>query len=83
MAKLSTDGTRAHETSALGVSWGGSLTKGANVFGALGMNMFGRLALEAPYHGGGGMFRVRDDDGITAGFCYAVCVKSLAAHTRV
>ena len=43
------------------------MTEGTNVFWAVGTNMLGGLALEAPYHGGSGGFRVRDDNGIIAG----------------
>ena len=67
MTELSTDGTGVHEASALGVSWGGHSTEGAYVFGALGADMFSRLALEASYRGGCRRGRVGYIDGIGAG----------------
>ena len=63
MAKFSTDGARSHETGLLGMSRGGSVTKGAYILRALRIDVLGELALEALYHGGGGGFWVRDDDG--------------------
>ena len=67
MAKFSTDGAGSHETGPLGMSGSGSVTKGADILRALRTDVFGGLALEAPYHSGGGGFRVRDDNGISAG----------------
>ena len=67
MIKFSTYGTGAHVASTLGVSRGGQSTKGADVFRTLGMNVVGRLALEAPYHGRCGRGGVRDGNGVGAG----------------
>ena len=67
MTEFSTYGTGMHGTSALGVSWGSQLTKGADIFGALGMNVLSGLTLEASHHGGCGRGRVRDVNGIGAG----------------
>ena len=51
MTELSTYETGMHVASSLGVSWGGHLTKGADVFWTLGVNVVGRSTLEALYHG--------------------------------
>ena len=67
MTKFSTYGTGTHGESALGVSWGGQSTKGADIFGALGANMIGQLALEALYHGGCGRGGVGNINGVSAG----------------
>ena len=67
MTKLSTDGTGMHEAGSLGVTRSSSPTEGAYVFWALGTDMFSGLALEAPYHSGGGWFRVGDGDGVIVG----------------
>ena len=67
MAEFSTDGAGSHETGLLGMSRSGSMAKGADILRALRTDMFGGLALEAPHHGGGGGFWVRDDDRVSVG----------------
>ena len=67
MTEFSADGVGAHKAGALRVTCSGSSTEGAYVFGTLGVDMFGRLALKAPYHGGSGGFRVGDGDGVVVG----------------
>ena len=64
MTKFSTDRTGAHEASVFGMTWSGGSTEGADVFGALGANVLGGLALETLYHGGSGGLGVQDDDGV-------------------
>ena len=53
--------------SSLRVSWRGQSTKGADVLGALGTNMFGGPTLEASHHGGCWRGRVGDVNGVGAG----------------
>ena len=67
MTEFSTNGAGLHKAGSLRVSRGGSVTEGAYVLWALGADVLGRLALEAPYHGWGGWFGVRDDNGVVAG----------------
>ena len=67
MTELSTYGTGAHVASTLRVSGGSQSTEGAYVLRALGVNMVGRLALEAPYHSGCGRGGVGDLNGISTG----------------
>ena len=69
MTEFPTDGTGAHETSALGMSRGGHPAEGANVFGALGADVLGRLALKASYHGRRWGIGVGDEEGVSAGSC--------------
>ena len=67
MTELSTNGAGMHVAGALGMSRGGQLTEGADIFRTLGANVVGRPTLEAPYHGGCGRGGVRDINGIGAG----------------
>ena len=67
MTEFSTDGAGAHKASALGMSWGSHLTEGAYVFGALGADVLGRLALKASYRSGCGRDRVGYIDRVGAG----------------
>ena len=67
MTELSADWARAHGTSALRMSRGGSSTEGADVFGVLRVYMVQRLTLEALYNGGSWWFRsIGDNDGVVA-----------------
>ena len=67
MTEFPTDGTRAHEASALGMSWGGHSTEGAYVLGALRVDVLSRPALEASYRGGCRRGGVGYVNGIDAG----------------
>ena len=67
MTELSTNGAGAHVAGALGMSRGGQLTKGADVFWALGANVVGRLTLEALHHGRYGRGGVGNVNGVGAG----------------
>ena len=67
MAEFPINGAGSHEAGLLGMSGGSGATKGADILRALGADMFGGLTLETLYHRGGGGFRVRDDNGISAG----------------
>ena len=67
MTEFSTYGTGAHVTGSLGMSWGGQSTEGADVFGAVRVDVVGRLTLEASYHSGCGRGRVGDINGVGAG----------------
>ena len=67
MTEFSTDGTGAHEASTLGMPWGCHPTEGAYIFGALGADVFSRLALEASYRGRCRRGRVRYIDGVGVG----------------
>ena len=67
MTELSTYGTGAHEAGSLRVSRCGQLTKGADVLGALGMNVLSGPTLEASYHGGCGRGGVGVINGVSAG----------------
>ena len=67
MAEFPINGAGLHEAGLLGMSGGSGATKGADILRALGADMFGGLTLETLYHRGGGGFRVRDDNGISAG----------------
>ena len=67
MTEFPTDGTRAHETGALGMSRGGHPTEGADVLGTLGADVLSRLALKALYHGGCWRGRVGDINGVGVG----------------
>ena len=51
----------------LEMSRGSQSAKGADVLGALGANVVGRLTLEASYYGRCGRGGVRDVNGIRAG----------------
>ena len=67
MTELSTNGTGAHVAGVLGMSRSGQLTKGADVFRTLGMNVVGRSTLEASYHGRCGRGGVGDINGVGTG----------------
>ena len=67
MTEFSTDGTGAHETGPLGMSRGGHPAEGADVFGTLGVDVLGRVALKAPYHSGCWSGGVGDVNGVGAG----------------
>ena len=67
MTELSTYGAGVHVTGMLGMSWGGQSTKGADVFGALGVNVVGRPTLEASYHSRCGRGGIGDNNGVGAG----------------
>ena len=67
MTELSTYGTGMHVAHLLGVSWSSQLTKGADVFGALGVDMVSGLALETSHHGWCGRGGVGDVNGVGAG----------------
>ena len=67
MTELSTYGTGTHVAGLLGVSRSSQLIEGANVFGALGVDMVGRPTLEAPYHGGCGRGGVGDVNVVGTG----------------
>ena len=66
MTELSTYGTGVHVASMLGVSRGGHLTEGANVFGTLGANVVGGLTLKTSHHGGCWRGGVGDINGVSA-----------------
>ena len=67
MTEFSTDGARAHEASALGMSRGGHSTEGAYVLGAIGADVLSGLTLKASYDGGCRRGRVGYVDGVGAG----------------
>ena len=67
MTEFPTYGAGAHVTGLLGVSRGGQLTEGTDIFGALEANVASGLALEAPYHGRCGRGGVRDVNGVETG----------------
>ena len=67
MTEFSTYGAGAHVTSSLGMSRRGQSTEGADIFRALGVNVVGRSALEAPYHGRCGRGGIGDVNGVGAG----------------
>ena len=67
MTELSAYGAGVHMAGTLGVSRGGQLTKGADVFRTLGANVVGRPTLEALYHSGCGRGGVGDLNGISVG----------------
>ena len=62
MTEFPTDWAGAHGTGSLRMSRGGSSTKGADVFGALGVYMVQGLALKAAYGGVVGFSRIGDDN---------------------
>ena len=66
MTEFSTNGTGAHVTGPLGMSWGGHLTEGVNIFGTLRTDVVGGLALKASYHGGWRRGGGGDVDGVGA-----------------
>ena len=66
MTELPTDGTGAHKASALGVSWGGHLTEGADIFWALRADMVGGPTLKTLYHGWCGRGGVGNVNGVGA-----------------
>ena len=67
MTEFPTYGTGTHVTGSLGMSRGGQLTEGADIFGTLRANVVGGPALKALYHGGCGRGGVRDVNGVGAG----------------
>ena len=54
-------------TGSLGMSRGGQSTEGADIFGTLGANVVGGLALEASYHGRCGRGGIEDVNWVGAG----------------
>ena len=67
MTEFSADRAGMHKAGALGVTRSSGSTEGAYILWTLGVNMFGGLALKAPYHGGSGWFGVGDGDRVVAG----------------
>ena len=63
MTEFPTNGARPHDTGLLGMTGSGSMTKRADVLGALRSYVFSRLALEAAYSGGGSRF-IGNEDGV-------------------
>ena len=80
MTELAANGAWSHETGSLRVSWGGSVTKRADVLGALRSYMFSRVALEASHGGGSGRF-VGDNDGVAAGARFHNHLQSSGEHS--